>query len=74
MKLFIILILTAFLAASCGGGYRCYPSKGSKDYAQVINVQRTLQGWKYVAIRNDGKYDTFPCHVYHPVGSCVPTL
>ena len=53
----LLLILIAFSSCST---YRCYPSKGSRDYA-LIETKYTLKGYKHVFVSGiDTLIDYYP--------------
>lgn len=62
------LLIGLVLLTSCGTQYRCYPSKGSKDYAillgdkapdnwrktTLVSVTKTMKGNKHLFIAENG--------------------
>lgn len=48
----LIIPLIAFMSGC--GTYKCYPSKGSKDYATLISNERTMLGYKHLFVTGGG--------------------
>lgn len=64
-KLLPLLLLVAGCTTS-----KCYPSKGSKDYATLISNQRTILGYKHLFVTAGGDTLTRYLQTKLIVGNC----